>query len=59
MVHALPKLSFFLLILSFIILTMGIGYLTGISVRYFALTTKDHFIAFAKDVVNFFEVFWT
>jgi hypothetical protein len=31
--------------------------MTGLSVKYFALATKDHFLAFFKYVINFFDFF--
>ena len=31
--------------------------MTGLSVKYFALATKDHFLAFFKGVIDFFNVF--
>ncbi len=57
MSHSVAKLSFFLVIISMLIVTLGVWYMTGISVKYFALSTKDHFLAFFKYVVNFFDVF--
>jgi hypothetical protein len=57
MSQSFGKLSFFLLIISFFIVTLGVWYLTGLSVKYFALATKDHFLAFFKLVVNFFDIF--
>ncbi|MDA8055481.1 MAG: hypothetical protein M0Z77_07520 [Thermoplasmatales archaeon] len=57
MVHSVTRLTFFLMLISFFIVTLGAWYLTGISVKYFALATKDHFLAFFKDVINFFNFF--
>lgn len=57
MSSSVARLSFFLLLISFFIVMLGVWYMTGISVKYFALATKDHFIAFFKVVVNFFDVF--
>ncbi len=57
MSRSLAGLSFFLLVISFFIVTLGVWYLTGLSVKYFALATKDHFLAFFKLVVNFFDFF--
>ncbi|MGC8561824.1 MAG: hypothetical protein ACP5UZ_05990 [Thermoplasmata archaeon] len=51
------NLTFFLLIISFLIVAIGAWYMTGISARYFALATKDHFIAFSKGVISFFNFF--
>ena len=57
MSRRIAKLSFFLVLLSFFIVTLGVWYITGINVKYFALATKDHFLAFFKYVINFFSVF--
>jgi uncharacterized membrane protein YqaE (UPF0057 family) len=57
MSRQITNLSFFLLIISFFIATLGVWYLTGLSVKYFALATKDHLLAFFKGVVDFFNVF--
>ncbi|MCL5789796.1 MAG: hypothetical protein M1290_04960 [Candidatus Thermoplasmatota archaeon] len=54
---SLNRLSFFLLLISFFIVTLGVWYMTGLSVKYFALTTRDHFLAFFKYFINFFNVF--
>ncbi|MEM0133864.1 MAG: hypothetical protein QXU18_01355 [Thermoplasmatales archaeon] len=55
MTNSVRNLSFFLLIISFFIVTLGVWYMTGISAKYFALSTKDHFLAFFKGVINFFN----
>ncbi len=57
MSRSVAKVSFFLVIISMLIVTLGVWYMTGISMKYFALSTKDHFLAFFKYVVNFFNVF--
>ncbi|MFG1446613.1 MAG: hypothetical protein AAE975_05545 [Thermoplasmatales archaeon] len=51
------NLTFFLLIVSFLIVAIGAWYMTGISARYFALATRDHFLAFFKGIINFFNFF--
>jgi hypothetical protein len=57
MVNPVLKMSFFLLIISFFLMTLAAGYLTGISMKYFAISTKNHFLAFFHGVINFFQVF--
>lgn len=57
MTRSVKRLSFLLLLISFFIVTLGVWYMTGLSVKYFALATKDHFLAFFKYVINFFDFF--
>jgi hypothetical protein len=56
MVNPVLKMSL-LLIISFLFMTLAAGYLTGISMKYFAISTKNHFLAFFRGVINFFQVF--
>ncbi|MEM0128329.1 MAG: hypothetical protein QXO03_04510 [Thermoplasmatales archaeon] len=53
----MPKATFFLLVLVIMVMTAGAGYLTGISVRRFALDTRDHFLSLFRMITDFFEVF--
>lgn len=56
MTNSFARVSFFLLIASVFMVTLGFWYLTGISARYFAITTKDHFLAFFRMIIEFFNL---
>jgi len=53
----LQKVTVFLLIAALLIMTAGAGYVTGLSIRNFAINTKDHFISLFRSILNFFQVF--
>ncbi|MEM3940746.1 MAG: hypothetical protein QW538_03095 [Thermoplasmatales archaeon] len=53
----MPKVTFFYLIITLILLAAGAGYLTGISVRRFAFDTKDHLVSVSRMIIEFFAVF--
>lgn len=57
MVHSFLKLSLLTMFTSFFIVTLGIGYLTGMSVKYFAISTGNHFLAFYRAVISYFQTF--
>ncbi|MGC8644779.1 MAG: hypothetical protein ACP5UO_00755 [Thermoplasmata archaeon] len=53
----MQKITVFLLIAVLFIMTAGAGYITGISVKNFAITAKDHFVSLFRMMVDFFQVF--
>ncbi len=55
MTNSFARVPFFLLIASVFMVALGFWYLTGISARYFAITTKDHFLAFFRMITEFFN----
>lgn len=55
MLSSPPKLSFFLLMISFGLMAVGLWYMTGISTRWFMVTTRNHLMAFSKGVLGFFQ----
>lgn len=55
MVGITSRLSIFLLILTVGIVMLGFFYMTGIQVKWFAVSTKDHFYAFFASMLSFFQ----
>lgn len=55
MVNSSPKLTFLLLLISFGLMALGFWYMTGISTKWFMVSTRNHFLALSRLIWNFFQ----
>lgn len=55
MVGISSRLSFLLLVVTAGLVILGYFYITGIEMKWFAVSTKDHFYAFFMSVLSFFQ----